>query len=131
MANEVKLPSLGENVASGDVIEVKVAVGDVVQKGQPLIEVEAEKTTAEVPTPVAGKVTQVLVKTGDKVKKDQVIAIIDGANGQAPPRHSCRAAKAAPPAEEAAGRRTEAGRSPREAGRRGQGCRRKPLPAGG
>ena len=55
MANEVKLPSLGDNIASGDVVDVKVKVGDVVQKGQALIEVEAEKTTAEVPTPFAGK----------------------------------------------------------------------------
>ena len=98
MANEVKLPSLGDNVATGDVIDVKVKVGDMVQKGQPLIEVEAEKTTADVPAPVAGKVTQVLVKKGDKVKKDQVIAVIEGSNGQAPPA----AAKPAAPPKEAA-----------------------------
>ena len=82
MASEIKLPSLGDNVASGDVIDVKVAVGDVVQKGQALIEVEAEKTTAEVPSGVAGRVEKLLVKKGDKVKPGQVIALIEG-NGQA------------------------------------------------
>src|SRR6516165_9040429 len=83
MASEIKLPNLGENVAGGDVIDVKVNVGDEVQAGQTLIEVEAEKITAEVPTSVAGKVTQVLVKKGDKVKPGQVIVMIDGADGQA------------------------------------------------
>ncbi len=91
MASEIKLPSLGDNVAAGDVIDVKVVVGDVVKKGQALIEVEAEKTTAEVPSGIAGRVEQLLVKKGDKVKPGQVIALIGG-NGQAPP------ATAAPPA---------------------------------
>src|SRR5258708_22091987 len=85
MANEIKLPNLGDNVASGDVIDVKVKVGDDVENGQALIEVEAEKITAEVPTSVAGKVSQLLVKKGDKVKPGQVIALIEGSNGQAPP----------------------------------------------
>jgi pyruvate dehydrogenase E2 component (dihydrolipoamide acetyltransferase) len=83
MASEIKLPNLGENVAGGDVIEVKVTVGDEVHAGQTLIEVEAEKITAEVPTSIAGKVTQILVKKGDKVAPGQVIALIDGTNGQA------------------------------------------------
>ena len=95
MANEVKLPSLGDNVATGDVIDIKVAVGDVVQKGQALIEVEAEKTSAEVPSPFAGKVTQILVKKGDKVKKDQVIAIIES-NGQPVPAAPAPAGRSRP-----------------------------------
>jgi pyruvate dehydrogenase E2 component (dihydrolipoamide acetyltransferase) len=82
MASEIKLPNLGDNVAAGDVLDVKVAVGDQVQAGQTLIEVEAEKITAEVPTAIAGKVTEVRVKKGDKVKPGQVIAVIEGTNGQ-------------------------------------------------
>jgi pyruvate dehydrogenase E2 component (dihydrolipoamide acetyltransferase) len=97
MASEIKLPNLGDNVASGDVIDVKVKVGDDVQNGQALIEVEAEKITAEVPTSIAGKVSQLLVKKGDKVKPGQVIALIEGANGQAPP--AVPAKTAAPPKE--------------------------------
>lgn len=84
MANEVKLPPLGENVAGGDVVEVKVAVGDDVQQGQALVEVEAEKSTVEVPSPLAGRVSQVLIKKGDKVKTGQTLVMIDG-NGQAAP----------------------------------------------
>src|SRR5476651_531020 len=94
MASEIKLPNLGDNVDSGVVIDVKVKVGDDVLSGQALIEVEAEKITAEVPTSVAGKVAQLLVKKGDKVKPGQVIALIEGANGQPPP------AKAAEPSKE-------------------------------
>src|SRR5581483_10907294 len=84
MASEVKLPDLGENVKSGDVVDVKIAIGDLIQKGQELIEVEAEKSTLPIPAPVAGKVTQILVKKGDKVKAGQTILLVDeGANGQA------------------------------------------------
>jgi pyruvate dehydrogenase E2 component (dihydrolipoamide acetyltransferase) len=91
MALEVKLPSLGDNVADGDVIDVKVKVGDVVQQGQALIEVEAEKTSADVPAPAAGRVAQLLVKKGDKVKPHQVIAVIESSNGQAAPAEAPKA----------------------------------------
>src|ERR1019366_3191369 len=101
MASEIKLPNLGDNVASGDVIDVKVKVGDQVESGQALIEVEAEKITAEVPTSIAGKVSQILVKKGDKVKPGQVIALIEGANGQ-PAKSAAPAKETAPPAQQAA-----------------------------
>lgn len=83
MANEVKLPDLGENVKSGDVVDIKVAVGDLIQQGQELIEVEAEKSTLPIPAPLGGKVTQILVKKGDKVKTGQTILLVEGGNGQA------------------------------------------------
>jgi pyruvate dehydrogenase E2 component (dihydrolipoamide acetyltransferase) len=86
MASEVKLPDLGEGVQSGDVVDVKIAVGDVIQPGQEVLEVEAEKTTLPVPTPVAGTVTEVLVKKGDKVKSGQTIFLVDEeTNGHAAP----------------------------------------------
>src|ERR1700733_3686341 len=98
MALEVKLPSLGDNVAGGDVLDVKVKVGDIVTQGQALIEVEAEKTTADVPAPVAGRGSQLLVKKGDKVKQHQVIAVIESSNGQAaPPPPAADAPKPAEP----------------------------------
>src|SRR3954466_10887458 len=82
MANEVKLPALGENVPGGDVVDVKVAVGDVISQGQELIEVEAEKGTVPVPSPVGGKVTKVLVQKGQRVSTGQPIVVVEG-NGQA------------------------------------------------
>jgi pyruvate dehydrogenase E2 component (dihydrolipoamide acetyltransferase) len=84
MASEVKLPALGENVPGGDVVDVKVSVGDVINQGQELIEVEAEKSTVPVPSPVAGKITKVLVKKGDRVTTGQAIVVVDG-NGQVTP----------------------------------------------
>ncbi|HEX3314955.1 MAG TPA: 2-oxo acid dehydrogenase subunit E2 [Gemmataceae bacterium] len=83
MASEVKLPPLGENVQGGDVIDVKVQVGDVVAVRQGLMEVEAEKSSAEVPSPVAGKIAKILVKKGDRVSTGQLLFLIDETNGSA------------------------------------------------
>jgi pyruvate dehydrogenase E2 component (dihydrolipoamide acetyltransferase) len=77
MTIEIKLPHLGENLQGGEVAAVKVAVGDQVTAGQPLLEVEAEKSTMEVPAPSGGRVVQVLIKTGDQVKTDQVLFVVD------------------------------------------------------
>ena len=97
MANEVKLPALGENTAGGDVLEIKVKVGDVVTAGQGLFEIEAEKSSVEVPSPSAGKITQISVKKGDRVSTGQLLAMIE--NGVAAPAASAPAAAPAKPAE--------------------------------
>jgi pyruvate dehydrogenase E2 component (dihydrolipoamide acetyltransferase) len=81
MAHEIKLPALGENVGGGDVLAVKVAVGDEVKEGQALVEVEAEKSTVDVPSPQAGRIAQILVKKGDKVKTGQTLMVMEG-NGK-------------------------------------------------
>jgi pyruvate dehydrogenase E2 component (dihydrolipoamide acetyltransferase) len=98
MASEVKLPQLGENVQGGDVIDVKVKVGDDVQAQQGLLEVEAEKSSAEVPSPVAGRIAKVLVKKGDRVSTGQLLFVIEESNGAA--------AKPAPAKQEAPKRET-------------------------
>src|SRR6202012_794437 len=94
MASEVKLPPLGENVQGGDVIDVKVKVGDVVAVRQGLMEVEAEKSSAEVPSRAAGKISKVLVKKGDRVATGQLLFLIEESNGAAKPAPA--AAKPAP-----------------------------------
>lgn len=78
MAREVTLPNLGENVSEGDIVEVKVKPGDDVKEGQALLEIEAEKSSVEVPAPFSGKVTKVLVKKGDKVSAGQPLVVFDG-----------------------------------------------------
>src|SRR5215471_17844829 len=78
MASEIKLPALGENLAGGEVLDVKVAAGDQVAQGQTLLEVEAEKSTVEVPAPFDGKVTQLLVKKGDSIKVGQTLCLLEG-----------------------------------------------------
>jgi len=68
---DFKLPELGENVSSGDVLRILVKPGDTVVKDQPVLELETDKATIEVPSSVAGRVTDIKVKPGDKVKVDR------------------------------------------------------------
>jgi pyruvate dehydrogenase E2 component (dihydrolipoamide acetyltransferase) len=77
VVTEFRLPELGENVAAGDVVRVLVAPGDVIAREQPVLELETDKATIEVPSSVAGQVVAVQVKAGDKVTVGQVILTID------------------------------------------------------
>jgi pyruvate dehydrogenase E2 component (dihydrolipoamide acetyltransferase) len=74
-----EIPNLGENVEKADVARVLVAVGDVIKVDQSLLELETDKATVEVPSTVAGKVTEIKVKAGDKVKGGQVAMVVDEA----------------------------------------------------
>jgi pyruvate dehydrogenase E2 component (dihydrolipoamide acetyltransferase) len=76
---EFKVPELGENVASGDVAKVLVSVGDTVKLEQPVIELETDKATIEVPSSVSGVVKEIKVKKGDKVAVGAVIFTVDDA----------------------------------------------------
>ena len=62
---EFTLPELGENIASGDVVRVLVHVGDNLQRDQPVLELETDKATIEVPSSVAGQIKDLRVKPGD------------------------------------------------------------------
>jgi pyruvate dehydrogenase E2 component (dihydrolipoamide acetyltransferase) len=84
MAQEIKLPSLGKKTKSVEVLAVKVAPGDVVRKGQPLLEIESDKGTADFPSPVAGKVTEVRVKDNDHIESGQVLFLVEGEGVAAP-----------------------------------------------
>jgi pyruvate dehydrogenase E2 component (dihydrolipoamide acetyltransferase) len=78
MPTEFKLPELGENITAGDVVRVLVAAGDTVAKDQPVLELETDKATIEVPSSVAGTVKEVSVKQGDRIKVGQVVLTVDG-----------------------------------------------------
>jgi pyruvate dehydrogenase E2 component (dihydrolipoamide acetyltransferase) len=97
MATEFKLPDLGENIASGDVVTVFVSEGDVVKAGQTLLEVETDKAVIEVPCGSAGQVTKVLVKKGDTVKVGQPLVLLD-APGAAPAKPAAQPAAPKPAA---------------------------------
>lgn len=101
MAIDFKLPNLGENIDSGDVISVLVKEGDVVKANQPIIEVETGKATVEIPTPHAGTIAKLLVKAGGSVKVGSVIAQIEAAAGGAAPAAKPAAAPAQAPKAEA------------------------------
>lgn len=77
MATEIKLPELGENIESADVISVLVKKGDSIEEEQGLIEIETDKATIEVPSTLSGEVVDVLVKEGDTIKVGQVIIKVD------------------------------------------------------
>jgi pyruvate dehydrogenase E2 component (dihydrolipoamide acetyltransferase) len=77
MATEIKLPSLGEGVESGDVLEIYVKVGDVVKLEQSLLELETDKATVAVPSPFAGKVLSLSISEGETIKVGQVIGTIE------------------------------------------------------
>ena len=85
MSTDVKLPELGENIEGGDVLRVMVKPGDAIQKDQPILELETDKATIEVPSSSAGVVKEIKVKAGEKVKVGQTIFTVDenGASGSA------------------------------------------------
>lgn len=80
---EIKMPKLGESVTEGTIISWSVQVGDVVQEDDVLFEVNTAKVSAEVPSPVAGKVVEILFKEGDTVPVGTVVALVDmGGEGE-------------------------------------------------
>src|SRR5215831_15414218 len=120
MPTEIKLPELGENLSGGDVLDIKVAPGDEVAQGQPLVEIEAEKSTVEVPSPVAGRVAKVLVEKGDSIQVGQVFCLIDGKDGEKNGKQKTPVRKAvsaeAEPEPKAAARQAEIAEPPEAGG---------------
>ena len=108
--SEFIIPNLGDGVAQGDVLKVLVKPGDAIAVDQPVLELETDKATIEVPSNVAGTIKEVKVKAGDKVKPGQSVLVLD--NGAGAPKQDAKpepkqeapkpeAAKAQPPRQEA------------------------------
>jgi 2-oxoisovalerate dehydrogenase E2 component (dihydrolipoyl transacylase) len=100
---KVTMPQLGESVAEGTIGKWLKQVGDDVAKYEPLLEVITDKVNAEVPSPVAGKLTKILVQEGETVPNNAEIAIIEEAgaaeaDSAAPAVVAAPAAKAPPAA---------------------------------
>lgn len=74
---EVKIPDIG-GATQVDVIEVMVQVGDQIEVDTPLITLESDKASMEIPSPVAGTVTKLNVKVGDKVSEGNLILLVTG-----------------------------------------------------
>ena len=77
MSKEFKLPELGENIETAQITKVLVAVGDKIEIDQPVLEIETDKATVEVPSEVSGVVNDVKVKDGETAKVGQVIFSVD------------------------------------------------------
>ena len=92
---EFKIPEVGENITSGNVVSIAVSAGDTITKDQDLFELETEKATVPVPSPCDGVIKEVLLKEGEEVQIGQVAMTIETENG-APSKKS----KNATPVEE-------------------------------
>lgn len=80
MALEFKLPTLQEGVDSATVVKVMVAVGDTIAEGDPVIEVETDKASVEVPSTVAGTVQQIHVEEGKEVATGELVLTLGAAD---------------------------------------------------
>jgi pyruvate dehydrogenase E2 component (dihydrolipoamide acetyltransferase) len=96
VAYEFKLPDLGEGLTEGEVARWLVSVGDEVAEDQPLVEIQTDKTTVEIPSPAAGKVAQILVEEGNVVPVGTVLVVI-GEDGVAAPSPQPEPSKEARP----------------------------------
>lgn len=74
---EIKMPKLGESITEGTIVSWSVKVGDAVREDDVLFEVSTAKVSAEVPSPVAGKVLEILYQEGDTVPVGTVVAMLD------------------------------------------------------
>ncbi len=74
---EIKMPKLGESITEGTIMSWSVKIGETVNENDTLFEVNTAKVSAEIPSPVAGKILEILFKEGDTVSIGTVVAIID------------------------------------------------------
>jgi pyruvate dehydrogenase E2 component (dihydrolipoamide acetyltransferase) len=88
MAYEFKLPDLGEGLTEGEIARWLVSEGQEIAEDDPLVEIQTDKTTVEIPSPAAGEVTRILVAEGDVVPVGTVLVVIggDGTGAEEQPR---------------------------------------------
>ena len=77
MKSTIKMPRVGDTVDSVYLVSWKKAVGEDIAVGEMLLEVETDKATVEVPSPIAGKIVELLFKEDDEIKTGDPIAICD------------------------------------------------------
>jgi 2-oxoglutarate dehydrogenase E2 component (dihydrolipoamide succinyltransferase) len=82
MSEEVKMPQMGESIAEGTIVRWLKQVGDQVKRDEPLFEISTDKVDAEIPAPAAGVLSEILVKEGETVAVNTVVAVINGAGSK-------------------------------------------------
>jgi pyruvate dehydrogenase E2 component (dihydrolipoamide acetyltransferase) len=82
MATNVVMPQMGESIAEGTIVRWIKKVGDQVDRDEPLFEISTDKVDAEIPSPAAGRLSEIKVKEGETVPVNSVVAVI-GAPGEA------------------------------------------------
>ena len=78
MATNVIMPQMGESIAEGTITKWMKKVGERIDRDEPLFEISTDKVDAEIPSPAAGILTQILVKENETVAINTVVAVIDG-----------------------------------------------------
>src|SRR5471030_1643766 len=81
MATDVVMPQMGESIAEGTIVRWIKKVGDAIDKDEPLFEISTDKVDAEIPSPGAGVLLDIMVKEGETVPVNSVVAVI-GAVGE-------------------------------------------------
>ncbi|MGI4977314.1 MAG: 2-oxoglutarate dehydrogenase complex dihydrolipoyllysine-residue succinyltransferase [Janthinobacterium lividum] len=141
MASEIKVPTLGESVSSATIARWLKKVGEAVAADEPLVELETDKVTVEVPSPVAGTMGEQVVAEGDEVEVGATLGLIEEGVGAAPKASDGTPASGGAPAKPVAEagapatRQTApAGQTPqptqREAANPGSGVNPPPRPGG-
>jgi pyruvate dehydrogenase E2 component (dihydrolipoamide acetyltransferase) len=92
MATEFKLPELGENIESGDLVRLMIKPGASIAEGEPVMELETDKAVVEVPSSLTGIVGEIRVKEGDKLRVGQVIFTVENGAGAKPAAKTEKAA---------------------------------------
>src|SRR3954467_3514034 len=92
MPTDVVMPQMGESIAEGTIVRWIKKVGDSVDRDEPLFEISTDKVDAEIPSPVAGVVTEIRANEGETVPVNSIVAAIGEAGG---PAHAPGAALAA------------------------------------
>jgi 2-oxoglutarate dehydrogenase E2 component (dihydrolipoamide succinyltransferase) len=95
---EVLMPQMGESITEGTITKWLKKVGDTVQRDEPIFEISTDKVDAEIPSPVAGTLTEIKVGEGKTVTINTVVAVIGGAAGKAAPAPVAATPAAAPSA---------------------------------
>ncbi len=81
-ATEVVMPQMGESITEGTVSKWLKAVGDTIEKDEPLLEISTDKVDAEVPSPSAGKLLEIRVNEGETVEVGSIVALVGAAGSQ-------------------------------------------------
>lgn len=97
MGTDVQMPQMGESIYEGTITKWLKKVGDRVERDEAIYELSTDKVDTEIPSPVAGILTEIKVKEGQKVPIHTVVAVIDESGAAAPPKAEPKAAAPPPP----------------------------------
>ncbi len=124
---EVLMPQMGESITEGTITKWLKKVGDTVQRDEPIFEISTDKVDAEIPSPVAGTLSEIKVGEGKTVTINTVVAVIGGAAGKAAPAAAPAAAAPAAAAPAAAATKAAPAAAPAPSATAGERVRSSPL----